>query len=258
MVNVEGHASTNCPAASKSYAYDANGFVTERTDWKGNRVTYDRNGDGYITAMTEDAGGPDERSTTITYDGNYRLPDVVTEPGRTTDYDYDAQGRMTSRTVTDSASGESRTTAYSYHPNTTDGDGNVTLGRLASVDGPRTDVSDVTTYAYDSSLRLISTTNALGHEFETISFDAANRPLTVVDGNGIQTTIIYDALGRVSSTSKSTATTSYTYDGNGNVLTLTDPAGTVYTYTYDGAQRLSSMSDDLGHTMRYTLSLIHI
>ena len=43
------------------------------------------------------------------------------------------------------ATGASRTWTYAYN----------TQGLLASVDGPRTDVSDVTSYSYDAADRLV-------------------------------------------------------------------------------------------------------
>ncbi|MDU9416374.1 hypothetical protein, partial [Pseudomonas sp. zfem005] len=36
-------------------------------------------------------------------------------------------------------------------------------GQIETADGPRTDVQDVTRYAYDAQGHLISVTNALGH-----------------------------------------------------------------------------------------------
>ena len=258
IVQVDGQASTNCPAAGKSFAYDAQGFVESKTDWLGNVTNIDRDSRGFVTSLTEDAYGSAYRSTSITYDSTFRLPDVITEIGKTTDYDYDSDGRVTSITVTDTNTAEARTWTYSYNSNTTDGNGNTVLGRLASVNGPRTDVTDTTSYTYDSSLRLTKVTNALGHETEITSFDSANRPLTIDDVNDVETKLVYDSLGRVTSTTRafgtaSAATTSYTYDDNGNVLTITDPAGTVLTYSYDNAQRLTGIEDDLGNTITYTL-----
>lgn len=257
IVNVEGHASANCPAAKKSNTYDANGYLASSTDWNGNVTNYERDARGQVTSRTDDVGGSAERTVTTTYDPSYRLPDVITETGKTTDYNYDSDGRVTSMTVTDTATSETRTTTYSYYANTTDSNGNTVLGKLQTVNGPRTDVTDTTTYTYDSSGRLIKTTNALGHETETTSFDSANRPLTTEDENNVQTTFVYDNLGRVTSSTVASgtalaATTSYTYDDNGNVLTTTLPNGVVMTYTYDNARRLSTITDDIGNSITYT------
>lgn len=260
IVGVAGQASTNCVAANKAYTYDARGFMDSKTDWKGNVTTYIRDSKGLVTSMTQDAYGSANRSITTTYDLVHRLPDIITETGKITTYDYDASGRVTSVSVTDSATAQTRTTSYTYKADTVDGNGNTVLGKLASVDGRRTDVSDITTYDYDGSYRLIKTTNALGHYSEVLTFDGANRPLTTKNANGVQTTLTYDTLGRLSSSTRaagtsSAALTSYTYDANGNVLTITSPSSTVITFVYDNAQRLTGIEDDLGNTITYTLNV---
>ncbi len=252
VVAVDGHQSANCAAANKAYTYDSNGFMLSKTDWLGNVTSYVRDSRGLVTSMTEDVNGSSPRTTSYTYDPVFRLKDVVTEVGKTTDYDYDAQGRMTSVTVTDTATSENRVTAYSYHADTTDSSGNTILGKVASVNGPRNDVSDVTSYVYDGQGRLIKTTNALGHETETTSFDSADRPLTTEDENNVVTTMTYDAMGRLLTSSKAGATTSYTYDDNGNVLTITQPNGVVVAYGYDDATRMNSVSDAMGNSVTYT------
>ena len=231
---------------------------TVRQIGRGNVTTFSRDDLGNITSMNQDAYGLAARTTDVTYITDTRLPDVVTETGRTIDYDYDSDDRVTSITVTDTNTSEARTWTYSYNSNTTDGNGNTVLGLLSSVNGPRTDVTDTTSYTYDSSLRLTKVTNALSHETEITSYDSANRPLKIEDADNVETTLVYDNLGRVTSSTRasgtgSAVTTTYGYDDNGNVTSVTDPSGVVYTYSYDNAQRLTGIEDDLGNTITYTL-----
>ena len=243
IVRVEGHQSANCAAANKAYTYDAQGFRRTETDWEGNVTTYVRDSRGLVTSMTEASGSAAERTTTFTFDSVYRLPDIVTETGLTTDYDYDAQGRMTSRTLIDTATGETRTTAYDYHPDSIDALGNLVLGRLARIDGPRTDVNDVTDFEYDEQYRLVRTVNALGHIVETLSFDAANRPTLMRDENGIETRMVYDVQGRLTKVFQANGTvleasTRTIYDAKGRIRKIIAPNGTVLRYVYDDADRL--------------------
>ncbi|TVQ84305.1 MAG: hypothetical protein EA357_03095, partial [Micavibrio sp.] len=85
------------------------------------------------------------------------------------------------------ATSEERITGYTYHTNTTDGSGNLILGRLASITGPRTDVADVTEFFYDGNFDLEKITNALGQETLITDRDAAGRPTTIEDANGVET-----------------------------------------------------------------------
>ena len=109
IVSIEGLASANCAAANKAYTYDARGFRETKTDWEGNVTAYERNSRGLVTSMTEASGRTAERTTNYTYDPGYRVPDIITSPGLATDYNYDAQGRVTSRKLIDTATGETRT-----------------------------------------------------------------------------------------------------------------------------------------------------
>lgn len=63
------------------------------------------------------------------------------------------------------------------------------LGLVETADGPRTDVDDVTTYAYDTQGRLTQVTNALGHITQLSNFDSYGNPQTLVDANNVTTSL---------------------------------------------------------------------
>ena len=258
ITKVDGVASTHCPAANKAYTYTSSGYLASTTDWEGNKTTYTTDQNGLETSRVEAVGTAEERTITTTWVPSLRLPDVITEAGKTTDYGYDADGRMTSVTVTDTNTSETRTTTYTYWSNSTGSGGQTILGRLKEIDGPRTDVTDKTTFTYDSDFRLIKTEDALGHETETTAFDAADRPLTVEDENDVETDMAYDTMGRILTVTRAPGTaleavTTFTYNDVGDVETIESPNGTLVTYSYDNARRLTGMEDDLGNTIAYTL-----
>ena len=59
-----------------------------------------------------------------------------------------------------------------------------------------------------------------------------------------QHTATYDALGeRLTDVGGMSQSTAFTYDKNGNVLTITDPLGHVTTQTFDQLNRLSTHKD---------------
>ena len=133
---VEGHASANCGAADREYTYTSKGFVASAVDWNGVQTNYVHSLVGLETSRTEAVGTPEQRTITTSWNETLRLPTRIVAPGRTTDLAYDADGRLLTRTETDTTShgvpyttnGQTRTWTYGY-------DGS---GRLATVDGPRT------------------------------------------------------------------------------------------------------------------------
>ena len=130
------------------------------------------------------------------------------------------------------------------------------LGLIASIDGPRTDVNDITTFDYDAQGNLIKTTNALGQETNITSHDAHGRPLTIVDANNTTTTLTYDARGRLLTRTVDSQTTTFEYNGVGNITKTTLPNGSFLINEYDAAQRLTAVEDNLGNRIEYTLDTL--
>lgn len=258
ITNVEGHASTSCPASARSYQYNAKGWIVQMTDWEDNETTYEYDDNGLQTSRTEAVGEQEERTITTTWDSTFRLPNVITRTGRTTDYNYDSYGRLTSVTLTDTNTSEARTWTYTYYSNSTDGAGNTILGRLQTVNGPRTDVTDTTTYAYDTNFNLTTITNALSQVTEVTARDSAGRPTTVEDENNVEVDLTYDTNGRLENATAAPGTsleavTTFTYSDAGDITEIEQPNGTTLTYSYDNARRLTGIEDDLGNTITYTL-----
>ena len=109
----------------------------------------------------------------------------IVEPGLTTDLSYDASGNLLTRTLTDtttttvpySTNGTKRTWTYSWG----------TFGLLRLSKAPRTDVAELTGFAYDGSGTLIGTTNALGQQTQVTQHTPGGLPQTIVDANGVAT-----------------------------------------------------------------------
>jgi RHS repeat-associated protein len=136
-----------------------------------------------------------------------------------------------------------------------------------SVDGPRSDVADVTFYVYypvDASVpatlrgRLAAVRNAAGHITRHESYDLFGNPTRIVDPNGVATEMTYDSLGRLLTTTiKAVAgcdtsrdvlcntdlTSSRTYrQTTGSLETDQRPGGGVTKYEYDGLGRVTTIS----------------
>jgi YD repeat-containing protein len=187
-----------CPVNAKSLTYDANGNVSIRTDFNNveTRFSYDlaRN---LETSRTEAFGTPVARTIATTWHPTLRLPASITEANRTTTFTHDASGNVLTRTVTDTSVVPNvvRTWTYTYNG----------FGQVLTEDGPRTDVSDVTTYAYYTCStgsecgELQTVTNALGHVTTYNTYNAHGQPTLITDANALQTSLAYDARQRLTS-----------------------------------------------------------
>jgi YD repeat-containing protein len=282
---------SGCGPAASAQTYDANGNIATRTDFNGNLTTYTYDLTRNLETRRIDASGtPEARTLSTQWHPVWRLPVKIAEPLKLTTLIYNGD-TYNSQTVTcapagatvpspsgpgtqpigvlcqkieqattdstgsqglsASTTGTARTRAWTYDP----------YGQVLTADGPRTDVTDLTTTTYypisDPDLgkrgNLATVTNALGHVTQITAYDANGRPLTVIDPNGLTTTLSYDARGRMTGKTVGTEATSYQYDGVGQLTVLTLPNGASLHYSYDVAHRLSGISDGLGNSITYTL-----
>jgi RHS repeat-associated protein len=128
---------------------------------------------------------------------------------------------------------------------------------LESIDGPRTDVADITRYAYDDSGRLATVTDALGRVTRYADYDAYGNPGTFVDANQVVTRLTYTPEGWLATTTRDAggvpSTSKVEYDAVGDVTRSTDADGVVTRYVYDDARRLVEIVDGEGNRLHYTL-----
>ena len=252
LTGIMGDVCSDCAGGNiKSRTYDTNGFLEEATDWNNVVTKTARNSRGLVETLTEALGTTDQRVTTTVWHADYRLPTKVTTPKNVTDTVYANDGNPTSITI--SGGGETRAWAMTYNSN----------GQLLTVDGPRTDVTDITTLTYHNCStggecgQLASVTNALGHVTNYSSYDAGGRLLQMTEPNGLETTYTYDSRGNVLTVTQtpnvgSALTTTMTYDDVGQLATLTTPEGVVLTYAYTAAHYLESVIDNAGNKISYS------
>jgi YD repeat-containing protein len=271
--------------AANSTVYDPGGNVASRTDFNGNRTNYEydltRNLETRRVEGLTAAGGatPQTRTISTAWHPAWRLPTRIAEPLKITSFAYNGDGgtacglmadgttpvpgvlcAKTIQATTDAdgsrgfaatAAGSPRTWRYVYNAN----------GLVLAADGPRDDVADVTSTTYfadddpDFGKRgnVATITNAAGHVTSITAYNAHGQPTTIVDPNGLVTTLTYDARQRLAMRTVGTETTSYAYDGVGQLIRVTLPDGSFLAYAYDAAHRLTGMADSLGNSVSYTL-----
>ncbi|KPG79508.1 type IV secretion protein Rhs [Stenotrophomonas maltophilia] len=229
-----------------------------------------------IHTVTEAVGLPEQRVVTTARDVETNAVLTTRIGSRETRTAFNSRRQPTANTVTDTASGQTRITNYTYcEAADVAAAGSCPVeGLLKSVDGPRTDVADAVTYAYYSADDagcatggactyrkgdLRSVTNALGQTVETLAYDAFRRPLSVKDANGVVTDYTYHARGWPTSVTVRGATTvenrvtQISYWPTGQVQQITEPDGSSVSYVYDAALRLTDIEDNAGNTIHYTL-----
>lgn len=130
------------------------------------------------------------------------------------------------------------------------------LGLVETADGPRTDANDVTTYGYDAQGNLTQVTNALGHVTQLSNFDSYGNPQTLVDANGVSTSLSYTPQGWLASISTAGGTTSFEHDAIGQITKVIRGDGSWLQYTWSGARRLTKITNSLGETVEYDYDLM--
>ena len=108
-----------------------------------------------------------------------------------------------------------------------------------------------TSYSYDARSNLIGITDRNG-KVTGFAYDLFNRNVTTTTAEGVVSTVKKNAYGQtIQITDGAARTTSYTYDKNGNLKTVTDAAGTT-TNSYDNTDRLFETTDARGVKTRFT------
>lgn len=272
----------------RRFTYDASGNLTTASDFNGNSSSYTYDLDRNLEIQRVEASGkPEMRTISTQWHPVWRRPVKVAEPRRLSTRVYNGDTvngsvvrcapddatvpgstrqaigvlcRMTEQATDDVTGGNGFSAGLVGLPRTWNFSYDAT-GQLLAADGPRTDISDLTTVTYypaddsDPSLRgqLASVTNALGHVTQLTAYDLNGNPLTVIDANGTPSTLAYDARQRLTSRTVGSEVTTYTYDDAGQLTRITLPDGSSMHYTYDQAHRLIAIADSLGNQTRYTL-----
>ena len=266
-----------------TYTYDENGNLTASSDPMGNTTQYIYDGENRLTRVIDPRGNT---VFAVTYDG-FQPPRIATftEKGETWTITY-----YSDRTVKKDSSAHT----WTYYFNdlgiiekVIDPLGNVKQQHHNKVTSTSLDWQDDengnrTSYTYDADGNIVGKTDPLGNTWTytyvagTGRIETETNPLGVVtryeyDENGNRTKLIrdfggvlenattytYDGSGNMTSVTDPLAnTTTYEYNANGNPTKTTDPLGNITTYTYDGMGNRLTETDALGNTTTHAYDLM--
>jgi RHS repeat-associated protein len=220
------------------------GQVTSHRLRNGGTETYAYDSTGLMTTYTD----PLNNDTTYTYDSHGRLETKTDARSHTTTYEYDERGLLTKVINPDS----------SYRTMTYDDYGD----RLTVTN----EIGKTWTYTYDEFKRRTSVTDPLSRATlynygigstmcQSCHSDDFITQITLPSGK--ITKINYDVEWQKTSEvvgygTAEAATTQFTYDNAGNLLTQTDPRSQVTTLTYNVNNRCLTSTDPLSHTTEWT------
>ncbi|MCF6318813.1 MAG: hypothetical protein L3J83_05995, partial [Proteobacteria bacterium] len=271
--DISGPGCSSCSNANTNYIYDptTNNLLSKTVD---GRVTKYDNYDtkGQYGQKIEAFGTTEQHQTNYTYDPRFFKKSLtITEPSvyasnnKITTYSYDDNANILSMTesgFTADGTAISATTTYQY---------NGPYNQISQMNGPRTDVADITTFEYypddvsegNNRGRLKQMTNAAGIVMRNnIQYTATGKILSEDKPNGLSTDYTYyagnDRLQTVSNTDGTkTITTHMDYLASGEIKEITRNHNTAnastLTLDYDNARRLIKVTDQQGNYVQYEL-----
>jgi RHS repeat-associated protein len=275
-----------CDEPWKTRTYDANSNPLSYTDFNGNVKATTYSSQGLLTQEVDAQGQSTQRTTNTTWNTTLLVPlqRTVTNASGTavtsTSWVYNNLGQPLARCEIDPALAGGYTCSatgtvpagvrrWTYTYCSAVGSGCPLAGLMLSATGPRTDLTQTTTYTYYTTSSasgcgtpgaacymvgdLYQVTDALGHVTTVASYDADGRMTRITDPNGVYTDMTYTPRGWLASRAVAGEMTSFTYTAYGSVASVTDPDNVTTTYTYDTAHRLTTVTDALGNYVQYTL-----
>ncbi len=245
---------TSTQDVTMSMEYDNLGNVISVTDGEGNtrRMEYDLNSN--LTAVYDAKG---VKTESYVYDCLGNCIEISDAFGNVTENSYDDLGNLVKQM--NKATGNAVVYSYvggRYLSSSTDSMGSTasatydSMGNLSTLTNPN---GGVTSYKYDLNSNL--TDEIIGEDYHIrYTYNAQNLAATKTNSRDQQAVYEYDALGRITKQTDEAGVIEYTYDGNDNVLTVTETTGdtvNTITRTYDGLNRVTSYEDAKGNKIKY-------
>jgi RHS repeat-associated protein len=235
-------AETDPANETTTYAYDSNGQLIGQTNALNQSSITTYNQFGEVLISTDNMG----YGTTNGYDANGNLLAVTNALGTITAYGYDAQGNRIAQT---NALGLPEQVVIQ---NQYDQYGDVTNTAILNA---QYQVVSSASYSYDDNGNKLAETKTrtASAVLTQWHYDAANRTIQTIDGDGFTNSVVYNAIGKQAETIDALGRTNqFFYDPDDLLTNETFPDGTFETYGYDANENRTSFVDRANHPTSYT------
>ena len=241
---------------SYTSAYDSDGRLSSVINPAGIAITYAYDAVGQRATMAQPTG-----VFSYVFDRVGRISNLTNPEAQITSWSYDAASRVTQSLLangviisnTYDAGDRLLLLANLYASGSTLSSFNYTYNSV----GNRTRVieanGDIVTWSYDPAYQLTNEQRSGANAYNiTYVYDGAGNRTLLLNG-GAATTSIYNAANELTSSQASGATTNFTYDGSGNLLTTQLPFSSPTTNMWDGENRLTrvALSSSVVNTFTY-------
>ena len=263
-----------------SFQYDGNGFLTKDSDPAGGVINLARTNNGTGYSVTETTAQGRANTNLVAFSNSsasttQQFTNTWWNGLQATESKTQQSGQLSESVSLPNGTSYSK----SYRPDPRWGIqlpvvtgetfslGNLTMtltgSRTASLGNPadpfslvtQTDTETINGRSYKSvftaATKTFVDTTPVGRTTTTV-LDALERISTLQPPAGALASFTYDTRGRLSSSSRGTRQTSFSYDANGRVASITDPLNLTRSFTYDAAGRLLSTTLEDGRLIHYT------
>jgi RHS repeat-associated protein len=241
-----------------SLSYDASGQLASATDSFGRTLLFSTNANGLVLSIADTMG----TIASYTYGADNQLLSVTYADNSALHFTYDNNLRLT--TVTDALGNVRESHQYDDQGRaiTSESQGGVEHYSFDYVSESETDVTDalghVSKYFFDTSKsrNVVTRIEGLcscgsGPQAQTWTYDNSLNVISTTNSLNQITSYTFDAQGNELTMTDTAGTTTKTYNQFGEVLTITDALGAVTSITYNDQGTPLSITDPLNHTTTY-------
>ncbi|HBL13233.1 MAG TPA: hypothetical protein DD379_17910, partial [Cyanobacteria bacterium UBA11162] len=238
---------------SLTFSYNSHGRISSSTDQAGRTTTYNYDASGEHLLSVSDAAG----TVSYTYKNGTNAVSSITFPDNThLFFEYDNQGRL----IRQSGDGGAEAITYSYDSaggvTVTDATGAATkllLNELGLVGQSQDALGRVTQFRYDDNGNLIRVV-APDSSLAAFTYDNRGNLLGSVDPLGHRVDFTYDSQFDQIRTVRDQRgnITTYGYDSQANLESLTYADGSIENFSYDAQGNLTLSVNRRGQTIQYT------